>query len=618
MLMPIYLAWTAQTPLSWAAIELRLQAVLHFLHLDDRERFHVQLLTDGHCGLIFIDDKRNPFGIPLFCKTAERFSLSAYLPFGASRLVSQHALASGEYLPELVELLRKTPNSLLELAPPQVFCSLDSQKHILTICNDWRGFGRLYEYQTAFGSIWSNKMAAALMFAGVPARLDMSALADMAACGMFSGKGTGYENLHLVEPATFLDVDTLSGNIHSRQESDMEWLVPKPEPDLDAVEKAHAAIRVWMRDLGYFCGSNKLRLNLSGGRDSRVVGAALLSSGLDCGITLCSPPDKDAELARSLLRLAGITSAVEDQTRWSAIKEWYASHGDLLDISDTFLRNANSDISVKLFFSWPTAVSDPASRSLNICGDQGEVAHNCYYTAKMFEEEQAWLAKRQGPRPSTKRLENLVAAISIKSFGVTTFCGQQAAGNIRGNVLALAETLGLDGFYPLDFLYLHLYLNRQWPGANGAFDRKTPLTAYPYAYSGFTQSIQDKLNSRFVRDVVAAFLPAWRDVPFFHELPKEETEDFYVAYPTYWEMGRGEELLEICGTNSDAWQFFDRSCLMDTFSAMMGKDYYESLSHAKTSTINTTAQKLIWLMTIEKNLNEINQGASITNKFNGL
>ena len=606
MILPIYLAWAARTPLSEMAVARRLQAILHFLHLDDRSQFDVQLLAEGHGGLAFIDYAHNPFAIPLCHRTAGRLSVSAYLPFGAGALVSRQALRSGEYLPELLEHLRSSPKMLLDLAPPQVFCDLDISRHRLTLYNDWRGFGRLYEYQTAFGTIWSNKMAAALIFAGVPARLDASALADMAACGMFSGAGTGYENLRLAEPASLIDVETLSGKVRKTRWCEAPNGLMKAPPAPDAVEQAYAAICAWMCDLAVFHGKKKLRLSLSGGRDSRVVGAALLASGLDHEITVCSPPVMDGVLAERLLRLAGVTATPEKQARRKIIEQWYSSRGNLSDIAAAFLRNENSDISVKLFFSWPSAVADGETEPLSVCGDQGEVAHNCYYTPQLFAEENAWLANRQGPSPSTKRLDGLLNTISVKSFGVTPACGRQALTNIRNNVLALADDLGLEGCYRLDFLCLSCCLNRQWPGANGAYDHKTPLTVYPYVQHGFNQTLEDKISSRLVRGVAGRFLPAWRDVPFFHELPQDTTEDFYVAYPTYWEMGRGEELLELCETDSYVWRFFDKNIITDTFMSIMNAQTYACLPHIKTSNINTTAQKILWIITMKKNLDEIN------------
>lgn len=606
MIMPIYLAWAARTPLSETVIERRLQAILHFLHLDDRNQFAVQLLAEGHGGLAFIDYVHNPFAIPLCRRTPNRLSVSAYLPFGAGGLVSQRALTSGEYLPNLLERLRSSLKTLLDLASPQVFCDLDVSRHRLTLCNDWRGFGRLYEYKTTFGTIWSNKMAAALIFAGVTSQLDVSALADMAACGMFSGTGTGYENLRLAEPASLIDVETLSGTVRSTRLCEAPAGLVKAPPPADAVEQTYTAIRAWMRDLDFFTAKKKLRLSLSGGRDSRVVGAALLASGLEHEIRVCTPPVMDGALAKRLLRLAGVPTTPQTQARRKTIEEWYAARGSLTDIAAAFLRNENSDISVKLFFSWPSAVADGDTEPFSVCGDQGEVAHNCYYTPQLFAEENAWFANRQGPSPSTKRLDGLLNTMSVKSFGVTTACGRQALTNIRNNVLTLADNLGLEGFYRLDFLYLHLYLNRQWPGANGAFDHKTPLTVYPYVQNGFNQTLEAKLNSRFVRDVVSRFLPAWRDVPFFHELPAEERQDFYVAYPTYWEMKRGEELLELCKTDSDAWRFFDKDIITDTLMSIMDAQTYASLPHTKISNINTTAQKLLWIMTMEKELAEMN------------
>ncbi len=603
--MPIYLAWTSQVPLSRGTVDLRLKAILRFLHLDDLDRFRVHLITDGKCGLAFIDYKRNTFNIPLIHKTTHTLSLSAYLPFGASTFVDRSALRTGEYLPELLELLRKSPQTLFDLAPPQVLCQLDCREHKLTVCNDWRGFGRLYEYKTAFGTIWSNKMAAALMFAGLPARLDETSLADMAACGMFSGSGTGYKNLNLVAPGSFIEVGTLSGKITTTPLSSAAGGLIRREPEPDAVEKAHAAISRWMEELRFF-NKSTIRLNLSGGRDSRVVGAALLAAGLDCEIAICSPPTKDAELARQLLKLANVGALVKNQDRRQEIKAWYAEQGSLLDIAGDFLRTHNSDISVKLFFSWPMAISDADSGILYICGNQGEVAHNCYYTPELVAQERAWERTRHGIKPSQKRIRGLTKTFSFKSFGVTKYCGESAAKNIKNNVLEIAEEARFFDWYVLDYICFHLCCTRQWPGANGAFDHKTPLTVYPYAFNGFNQTIESKIHTHFVRDVVSLFIPVWKEIPFFHELKKEETKDFYIAYPTYWEMGRGEDLLEICSAENYSWNFFERNTILETFKNMLNTTYIDSISTTKISNINTTAQKIVWITKIYDSIKEYN------------
>lgn len=616
MVMPIYLAWAAMEPLPQPLTMGRLQVILDFLDRDARTRLTLQTLQGAHAGLAFIDYADNPFAIPLMRKSSGRLTTSAYLPFGAAGIVSDQALASGEYLPRLMDMLRHSPQVLRELTPPQVFCDLDLQRNKLTIRNDWRGFGRLYEYKTAFGSVWSNKMAAALIFAAVPARLDTAAMADMAACGMFSGSGTGYENMRLAAPSSLIEADIMTGDIHCHTLSDAPGGLVRAMPGPEAIEETHAALSAWMGELGAFHGQARLHFNLSGGRDSRVVGSALLTSGLQPEITVCAPPVKDGELAQRLLRLAGFNAPPETQARRQMIERWYAAQGSLTDVAADFLHNKNSDISVKLFFSWPSQVADTSGKTLFVCGDQGEVAHNCYYTPQMFAMELGWLKERRGQRPSGKRLRGIVDALSVKSFGVTPDCGCQVAANIRANVLDAAASLNLDSFYYLDFLYLYFFLNRQWPGATGAFDRKTPLTVYPYVQNGFNQPLEDKINSRFVRDVIASFMPAWTTVPFFHELPEDETHDFYVAYPTYWEMGRGEELIALCDMDSIAWQLFDRSHMRNTFAQMLDADSYASQAKPKISAINTAAQKLLWIMTIERQLADINTlaGAETTSE----
>lgn len=79
-------------------------------------------------------------------------------------------------------------------------------------------------------------------------------------------------------------------------------------------------------------------------------------------------------MAKKLLKLADIKAPVEDQARRGVIEEWYAASKDLLDIG----------------------------------GDQGEIARNCYYTPKMVEAERRWKGSSAKDRPVGRSLRRRV------------------------------------------------------------------------------------------------------------------------------------------------------------------------------------------------------------------
>lgn len=147
------------------------------------------------------------------------------------------------------------------------------------------------------------------------------------------------------------------------------------------------------------------------------------------------------------------------------------------------------------------------------------------------------------------RIEELLAKqICTKQVGIAEQTGQVTFESLQKYTDTFRDR-GISDFYFLDYMYLVIWLNRQWAGAESIATLKTPLTLYPYVHYGLRQSVESKLQSRFVRDVISTAMPQWRDVPFFHELPPEEINHFAQSYPTYWDFGRADEIAELAVSN---------------------------------------------------------------------
>lgn len=606
MIIPVFIAYAAYKEIDESTLSKRLSTILEFLHLDDQKEFAVHRLEDKRAGLIFIERRQSRLQVPLLYKTNQRMTISAYTPFGAGRFVTREQLSSGQYLPQIQDLLRVQPHMLQQLAPPLIWCDLDLQRERLTLVNDYRGFGRLYQYTTSFGTIWTNKMAAALLLAGIPARLDECAWAEMAATGMFFGASTGYANMSYTAPGSLITVGLQSGlTEYRRLSTDCGGITMAPNPQHAAAE-AHEALQEWTRELKTFY-TDTPQLSLSGGRDSRVVAAHLLAEGaLQPDILTVHPPRKDAELAQQLIETLDTPHKLTICNRKDEIVDRYSDTAELVSYAQSLLTVSNLDMSVASAFSGGdhTRYLQP---SLFIGGAQGEIAHNCFYTAEMVAALRRWENKPEGENPAETRLQNFIQTISKKSWGTSNYAQIQTLRHIKEHSLAIAASGNITGFHCLDFLYLNIYLNRQWAGANGNEEMKSPLTVYPYVRYGFAQTLESKLNSRFIRDVIALAQPQWKNIPFFHELPQENQQDFVTAYPTYWEMGRGEEIHELCNSTPDLWLYFDKALVSTTFARLhAARGKAEGITDKLSSQCNRVAQRMLWYTAAVRQMRAIN------------
>ena len=107
---------------------------------------------------------------------------------------------------ELGRALAKDPERLVELNPPFVLAILDSDAGRLVIVNDFLATARFYELRTPSGWVWSNRLGALPLFAGIPPELDPDGWAIHAAAGWFLGTTTPLGGGVKVGPGTAINV----------------------------------------------------------------------------------------------------------------------------------------------------------------------------------------------------------------------------------------------------------------------------------------------------------------------------------------------------------------------------------------------------------------------------
>ena len=103
---------------------------------------------------------------------------------------------------ELGEALASDPDRLALLNPPFVIAVHDEAARSLTIVNDSIATARLYEVRTDAGFVWSNRLGALPLFAGVAPVADPQGWAIHAATGWFLGETTPIRGARKVAPGT--------------------------------------------------------------------------------------------------------------------------------------------------------------------------------------------------------------------------------------------------------------------------------------------------------------------------------------------------------------------------------------------------------------------------------
>ncbi len=204
----------------------------------------------------------------------------------------------------LVDALRARPEDVLRLSCPFVLAGIDDTAE-LTLFTDAVGLGRLFQLRVAGGWVWSNRPAAVLLFAGARARRDARGWRFQAGTDSFMDGTSPFDDVTRVTEATCIRVAGGTGRcLVTRLDPLAYWLSGNPSEDPlhpDSVaavaqelqEVARSAGRLW---------AQRPEIGLTGGRDSRVVAAAFLSSGVDARYHTNDNPVGEADIARELIR----------------------------------------------------------------------------------------------------------------------------------------------------------------------------------------------------------------------------------------------------------------------------------------------------------------------------
>ena len=94
--------------------------------------------------------------------------------------------------------------------------------------------------------------------------------------------------------------------------------------------------------------------------------------------------------------------------------------------------------------------------------------------------------------------------------------------------------------------------------------------------------------------------------------------DFRIVHPTWREMGRGEELMEIYASYPELWEWFDKTAVMEAAHRRQDSvsDKLDPRDAAFRTLCRRCAQRQVWLSAFLQEIEEINKTVSILQNDN--
>jgi hypothetical protein len=437
---------------------------------------------------------------PLWCRNDSVVSAATGVPTGWERVVGEGSPDSAAR--ELAAALDARPELASGLNAPFVIGVRNKSEDRLRIVNDSLGVGRLYEMETELGWVWSNRLGALPIFAGVGAAADARGWAIFAAAGWFLGESTPIAGTRKVPAGAVIDVRGGKGGaeVASRvlEEREASLVAPRGRPS-DAAAGAAAQVSALAAALGEAWDAAPV-IDLSGGRDSRVSAAGAISAGLAARFKTVDNEPGEVEVVRRLIaaapdRLAHVVNEPEAEEPVDDL----AARLEAIHLVHDGMRNPQE---VRRPTELPHSGLVPPSMS----GHGGEIGHGFYYANRRA----VWRLRRGGREGLLDRL--MVAA--RRGHAAAGEEAYAAYGEECRRVLAAGREAGLDGPSLLDYFYLVERLPYR-SGLGARSGRYSACVVPAFVRGAFDLKPGERLRAKLHNEVVAHLVPAWERIPYF-------------------------------------------------------------------------------------------------------
>jgi hypothetical protein len=443
---------------------------------------------------------------------------------------------------EIGQALASDPDRLALLNPPFVISVHDETARSLTIVNDPIATARLYEVRTDAGSVWSNRLGALPLFAGVAPVADPEGWAIHAATGWFLGETTPIRGARKVAPGTAIVARATAGAAEvSRRQTDAVARLVEPRRAYFRRSAAEAAGQAagLARSVGSVW-SVKPTVNFSGGRDSRVSAAGFIAAGVDAEFRTMDIEPGEAELARRLIAAAGSpvphTIAQPEQgepgehlrDRIAAIHLMHDGIANPMSALQATVRLPQRNLPRPL-----------------VTGHGGELGHGFYYSRATLSELRAG---------GTAELVGRLERAGRRRHSAATEEAYAAYLDEIERTLEVGRSYGIAGPNLLDYYYLAQRLSFR-AGLGSRNDRYSACATPAFIRACFDLTPRQRLKAKLHRRIVGLLVPSWKRIAFFQSgaaQTREMNRDRIWAKPRH-----AGELGELISEESSWAEWFD-------------------------------------------------------------
>jgi hypothetical protein len=496
---PTWIAYAFDRPAAAGRIERGLERVkAHYGRLVNYELTVQRADVGEQRGVATVGAADSLSAWPYFAAAPGVAIASAYVPAGWERLVGD--VPPGEAAPALARALLREPDRGAEsLIAPTVVGMLDTEAERLVVLNDCIGVARLFETHLADGLVWSNRAAAGHVLAGIPIEPSERGWRLLASTNWFFGDSTPIRGVRRVARGEVVEADR--DGTRRRQTEVLGRLVAGGSGAAgDHLREAadHAVGHVRLADSLW---SEPPVVHLSGGRDSRLVAAAALAGEVDAVFRTSDNNPGEADVARRLVAAAprpmqhDVVKTGEAEGPETPLLE-RSYRGQLLHDCMRHASKVRRDVNL------------PRSRPkrATLAGWGGEIAHAFYYK----NARQLRTVRRKGTQGAIKRL----LESSRKKHSAAHEEAYELASSEYRAALAEGESHGLEGADLLDWFYLvERFAHRFEVGADSQV--MSIYTSPAFIRAAFATTPEQRLDSYAHREMIAALVPAWADVPFY-------------------------------------------------------------------------------------------------------
>ena len=494
---PTWLAFSGGARLDPGDVDARLRRVeRNYAALVDYPLATRRALS-GRCGLAIVGDADPRCRWPHFSEAADLAIATAHLPGGWSRLL---AGSPSDTALRLARAVAEDPDRVIgTLSAPVAVAVLDRPEGGLTVINDALGAARVFSLEADGWTLWSNRPGALVLFAGVRPRADERGWQVLAAAGWLLADASPIEGVRRLRPGTVIAVDP-AGDVRRRESGAIGDLV-RPAGDLDELAppaaeqmaaQAREAAEMW---------PGAAHVDLSGGRDSRVIAAAIAAAGIEAQYRTSDATPGEAGVARQLIELAPMSL----EHRVGRTRPGSASPGTPLLERARNLHRLHDGVRHPQKLRGKMTLPRPRPERPKFSGHGGEIAHGFFYKSR------GEIRRLRGRRRQlTRRVMRFFAQGHDAALPEST----SAAEAVVERTLDEGRELGLRGPPLLDWFYLvDRFAHRS--GIATDSERAALFAAPAVIAASFALKPHERVAARLHDELISRFVPEWQDVPYF-------------------------------------------------------------------------------------------------------